>query len=161
MVTKRNKKELSVGTTSRAYAATKYSLLSYRPYSRQLNGQMTEWELLYRWERRLKITRKNTLHMLEARRRWLCLTKFRHEYYVSPRPECAESIIDYILYERQNHPAKKGKGRLLTGKEELDAVNAVLYPDGLNIFPVDDTTLNEDELLALADEFDMDDGFFL
>jgi hypothetical protein len=73
--------------------------------------------------------------MLEAARRWLYLKKCNHLYYISPREECRGEIENYILFERKNHPARKGKGRHgLTGYEELKAVNSILYPGGVNLW---------------------------
>jgi hypothetical protein len=135
MTTRRNRHERSIGSTSQAYKLTKYSLLTYRPYPVHPVKRVSKWELLSKWEKRLKLSRSNTVHMIEASRGWLCIKKLRGVYYVSPLPECKEAIENYILYDRKNHPAKNGVGRLYTSLTELDRVNATLYPDGLDIFP--------------------------
>jgi hypothetical protein len=114
----------------------KYSLLAYQPYSVHPDKRSSKWELLGKWESRLKISRSNTVHMIEASRGWLSIKKLKGRYYVSPLPECKEAIENYILYDRKNHPAKNGVGRLYTSLTELDRVNATLYPDGLDIFPL-------------------------
>lgn len=135
MRSKRNRHERGIGKTSQAFKATKYSLLCYRAPSQKPDGSPIEWELLSKWEKRLHLTRFNSLHMLEAARRWLYLKICNHLYYVSPREECAEVIENYILFERKNHPARVGKGKHgLTGYEELKARNSVLYPGGVNLW---------------------------
>lgn len=135
MRSKRNRHERGIGKSSQAYNCTKYSLLCYRAPSHKSDGSPIKWELLSKWEKRLYLTRFNSLHMLEAARRWLYLKKCNHLYYVSPREECREEIENYILFERKNHPARVGKGKHgLTGYEELKAVNSVLYPGGVNLW---------------------------
>jgi hypothetical protein len=67
---------------------------------------------------------------------WLSIKKLRGVYYISPLPECKEAIENYILYDRKNHPAKNGVGRLYISLTELDRINATLYPDGLDIMPM-------------------------
>ena len=135
MRSKRNRHERGIGKTSQAFRCTKYSLLCYRAPSHKSDGSPIKWELLSKWEKRLRLTRFNSLHMLEAARRWLYLKKCNHLYYVSPREECREEIENYILFERKNHPAKKGQGKHgITGYEELKARNSVLYPGGVNLW---------------------------
>lgn len=132
MSSKRNRHERGKGATSQAFALTKYSLLCYRAPSHRSDGKAIEWELLSKWEKRLQLTRINTLHMLEAIRRWLYLDKSGHRYYVCVKDECRGEIENYILYERKNHPAKVGKGKHgLTSYSEIAAVNASLYPNGV------------------------------
>lgn len=135
MRSKRNRHERGIGKSSQAYNCTKYSLLCYRAPSQKPDGSPIQWELLSKWEKRLHLTRFNSLHMLEAARRWLYLKKCNHLYYVSPREECRGEIENYILFSRKNHPARVGKGKHgLTGYEELKAVNSVLYPGGVNLW---------------------------
>ena len=135
MRNKRKRLESGHGATSQAFRCTKYSLLCYRAPSHKSDGSPTKWELLSKWEKRLHLTRFNSLHMLEAARRWLYLKKCNHLYYVSPREECREEIENYILFERKNHPARVGKGKHgLTGYEELKARNSELYPGGVNLW---------------------------
>lgn len=133
MASKRNRHERGKGSTSQAFRLTKGSLLCYRPKCGKDEGKATEWELLSKWERRLHLTRINTVHMLEARRRWLYIKKKQHRYYVAPIEGCENLIIEYILYERKNHPAKRGKGRQFTTFDELDTVNRDLYPNGVKL----------------------------
>ena len=135
MRNKRKRLESGHGATSQAFRCTKYSLLCYRAPSQKPDGSPIEWEILSKWEKRLHLTRFNSLHMLEAARRWLYLKKFNHLYYISPREECREAIENYILFERKNHPARVGKGKHgITGYEELKAVNSELYPGGVNLW---------------------------
>jgi len=135
MRNKRKRLESGHGATSQAFRCTKYSLLCYRAPSHKSDGSPIKWELLSKWEKRLHLTRFNSLHMLEAACRWLYLQKFNHLYYVSAREECREEIENYILFERKNHPARVGKGKHgTTGYEELKAINSELYPGGVNLW---------------------------
>ena len=135
MRSKRNRLESGHGTTSQAFNCTKYSLFCYRAPSEKPDGSPIEWELLSEWEDRLRLTRFNTVHMLEAARRWLYLKKFNHRYYVSPREECREEIEAYILLTRKNHPARKGIGRHGVVKSgQIEAINRLLYPGGVNLW---------------------------
>ena len=135
MRNKRKRLESGHGTTSQAFRCTKYSLLCYRTPSHKSDGTPIKWELLSKWEKRLHLTRFNSLHMLEAARRWLYLKKCNHLYYISPREECRGEIENYILFERKNHPARVGKGKHgVTGYEELKAVNSLLYPGGVDLW---------------------------
>ena len=135
MRNKRKRLESGHGATSQAFRCTKYSLLCYRAPSHRSDGNPIKWELLSKWEKRLHLTRFNSLHMLEGPRRWLFLKKCNHHYYVAPREDCVEMIEHYILYTRKNHPARKGKGKHgQTGYEELKAINSVLYPGGVSLF---------------------------
>ena len=136
MRSKRKRLESGHGTTSQAYNCSKYSLLCYRAPSHKPDGSPIEWELLSEWEDRLRLTRFNTIHMIEAARQWLYLQKFNHRYYVAPREECAAAIEAYILFTRKNHPARKGIGKHGVMKAgQLDAINRLLYPGGVNLWP--------------------------
>ncbi|MFM6548634.1 MAG: hypothetical protein ACKPHV_02320 [Microcystis panniformis] len=135
MRNKRKRHESGHGTTSQAFNCSKYSLLCYRALSEKPDGSPIEWELLSEWEKRLRLTRFNTIHMIEAARRWLYLQKFNHRYYVSPREECAAEIEAYILFKRKNHPARKGIGKNGVVKSgQIDALNRLLYPGGVNLW---------------------------
>ena len=133
MTSKRNRHERGKGSTSQAFRLTKGSLLCYRPKCGRDEGKATDWELLSKWEKRLHLTRSNTIHMIEACRRWLYIKKKSHIYWVAPVEGCEDLIIEYILYGRKNHPAKKGKNRQYTSIQELDAVNRDLYPNGIKL----------------------------
>ena len=134
MRSKRNRHERGIGTTSQAFNCTKYSLLCYRAPSHKPDNSPIKWELLSKWEKRLHLTRSNSLHMLEPARQWLYLKKCNHLYYVSPREECRTAIENYILFSRKNHPAKKGQGKHgVTSYSDLDALNRILYPGGVDL----------------------------
>lgn len=119
-----------------AYNSSKYSLRSYFPESTPLDANgykqfySTSWESLTDFERKYHITRKNINHCLEAPRRWLCLgCSGNGGWSVCFRSfQCQELFKDYCMYRRKNHPAKKGKGRLITSETEMDVFNRILYP---------------------------------
>jgi hypothetical protein len=117
-----------------AYRATPYSLRAYflSPDTYDADGNYqsyTAWTELCDFEKKYHLTRKNTLHCLEGCRRWLAMQSCGHRWLVTFKsPQCEERFKNYCLYERKNHPAKKGKGRRLTGISEMDAINRILYP---------------------------------
>lgn len=125
-MTLRRYKRGSYGTTSQAFRLTKWSLLCLRPPSFQPDSDITKTELLIDWERKLGLSRKNTRTLLE--KKMLVLKKERHLYYVAVKHGCEDFFKEYCLYLRKNHPAKKGKNRIWTTYEEMDAINKKLYP---------------------------------
>jgi hypothetical protein len=129
MVTRRNRHEKSPGTTSQAYACTRYSLLCYRAPSSDPVNFACPCECLTDFEKKYHLTRKNILSLLE--RKVLILMKSRHRYYAAVRSGREEYFKNYCMYERKNHPAKKGKGRMFTCFGEMDAYNRQLYPQWL------------------------------
>jgi hypothetical protein len=124
--TKKQGRAVALGTTSQAYNATRYSLLCYRAPSFNRGRQSQVYETLFKWEKRLHLTRKNTVTLLQ--RKLLGLSKWRSKYYIFPLEGCEDIVTDYIRYERKNHPAKKGKNRQLTDMDEMDEINKTLYP---------------------------------
>ena len=128
MKTRRNRQQFSPGTTSQAYGLTRYSLLCYRPPSRDPITRACPNILLSSFKRKYSLSDKNIRNILESDYRLLVVAKFQHRYYVSVRSDCIEQFKHYCMYERKNHPAKKGKGRMMTSYAEMDAINKELYP---------------------------------
>jgi hypothetical protein len=130
MTTRRNRHQLSIGTTSQAYNCTRYSLLCYRAPSRDRYTKQYPRQFSTEFKKKYYLTDKNIRYLLQARQRKLVNMKWRHRYYtdVCSCSFCQEFFRDYCMYGRKNHPAKKGKGRELTSREEMDAYNQQMYP---------------------------------
>jgi hypothetical protein len=126
VTTRRNRHQRSPGKTSQAYACTRWSLLCLRPPSSDPIKGICPGEFLTDFERKYHLTRKNIRSLLE--RKILVLQKSWHRYYVAVKSNCEDYFKEYCLYLRKNHPAKKGKKRLPTGKDEMDIFNRQLYP---------------------------------
>jgi len=129
MATKRNRHEKGLGSTSQAFRCTRYSLLCYRAPSHDPIKGTCPGEFLTDFEKKYHLTRKNILSLLE--RKILVLMKSWHRYYVAVKSGCEEYFKDYCLYERKNHPAKKGnrKRRMYSTHAEMNVFNRQLYPE--------------------------------
>jgi hypothetical protein len=79
------------------------------------------------FKKKYHLTEKNLNRLMMNGRRYLIQQKCRG-YFYAIKEGCEEAFKYYCMYERKNHPAKKGKGRMLTSYAEYDEYNRVMYP---------------------------------
>lgn len=107
---------------------SKYSWLCYRPESSDRSVSCSSYERAELFMEKYHLTRKNIVSLIEPGKRFLYVKWHRHRYYLGIHSDCLEHFKHYCLYERKNHPAKKGKNRMLTSYAEMDEYNRVMYP---------------------------------
>jgi hypothetical protein len=109
-----------------AFNCTRYSKMSRRAPSFQDEGTFRGIGCS-EFKKKYHLTEKNLNRLMMNGMRYLIQQKCGG-YSYEIRHGCEEAFKDYCMYERKNHPAKKGKGRQFTTRAEMDEYNRVLYP---------------------------------
>ena len=107
---------------------SKYSLLCYRPASCDRARSYCSYDPIEVFMEKYHLTRKNIISLIEPGKRYLYVRWFRHRYYVGVHSDCLENFKYYCMYERKNHPAKRGNGRVPKHWETINDLNKILYP---------------------------------
>lgn len=105
---------------------SKRSKMRHRTASVQDDGTF-RGEKCSDFKKKYHLTENNLNRLMMNGKRYLIQNKCGF-YFYEIRKGCEEAFKDYCMYERKNHPAKKGKGRRLTTHQEMDEWNRVLYP---------------------------------
>jgi hypothetical protein len=74
------------------------------------------------------LTRKNIETLLDSAHRYLYVKWFKHKYYIGIHKDCLEDFKHYCMYERKNHPGKKGNRHKVINLSRIEAINKEIYP---------------------------------
>jgi len=66
--------------------------------------------------------------MLDSAHRYLIVEWFRSRYYIGIQSDSIEDFKYYCMYERKNHPGKKGIGKGPIPIAKIEEINRELYP---------------------------------
>ncbi len=107
----------------------KHSLLCYHPLSDDRASSFSKHIPLKEFLNKYHLTFKNIVHLVQNGRRYLFVKWHRSRYYIGVHSDCLDDFKYYCMYERKNHPAKKGNGRnQFKHYPIIEEINKKLYP---------------------------------
>lgn len=112
--------------TGQAFNASKYSKNRHYTPSFQTDGTFNGLKCS-EFKKKYHLTEKN-LNRLMMNGKRLLIQNTCGGYRYEIRKGCEEEFKYYCMYERKNHPAKKGIGRMFVSFAECDEYNRVMYP---------------------------------